>query len=77
MAKKKAEVEEIRVEDSDDVNEQVEKPNKHTVRRAVEWVQDLFGMRTSADVYDELNARYDDRSPDPQPGDGDNEPEPT
>lgn len=77
MAKTKADIEDIKVEDSDDVNEGVEKPNKHTVRRAVEWVQDLFGLRTSPDVYDEINARYDDRSPDPEPGDGDGEPEPT
>jgi len=63
-------------DDVDDLNEKAEKTNKHTIRRAVEWVLDLFGLRPSGDVYEELNARYDDASPAPTPDDGDNEPEP-
>jgi hypothetical protein len=63
-------------DDVDDLNEKAEKTNKHTIRRAVEWVLDLFGLRPSGDVYEELNARYDDASPDPSPDDNDGEAEP-
>ena len=73
MAKKKQE--DISA-DVDDLNESAEKPNKHTIRRAVEWILDLFGLRPSGDIYDEINAKYDNRSPDPEPGDGDGEAEP-
>ena len=63
-------------EDVDDLTEKAEKTNKHTIRRAVEWVLDLFGLRTNPDVYEEINAEFDNSSPAPEFGDGDNEPEP-
>ena len=49
---------------------------KHRIRRCWEWIEDLFGWRPSADIYDEINAPYDDRSPDPTTGDGDGQAEP-
>jgi len=47
---------------------------KHRVRRLWEWIEDLFGWRPSSDIYDELNADVDDRSPAPTPDDSDGEP---
>lgn len=78
MAKKAAEprVEQVDEPETGEWQDVEPKFSKHRIRRAKEWVQDLFGMRTSAAVWDEINAAYDDRSPDPTPDDSDGEPEP-
>ena len=70
------EVENIDEPESGEWQEVEPKFPKHRIRRCWEWIEDLFGMRTSAAVWDEINAKFDDRSPDPTTGDGDGEPEP-
>lgn len=81
MAKKKKDnvvKEPLRVEDDSDLrgmefkNQAVPKAPRHLIRN----LGIRLGIGVRGEVWDELNARYDDRSPDPEPGDGDGEREP-